>query len=118
VAVSASDAALSPARPPAPSPADKRLVGRWRIEFDNGVTAVCEVGEDRTASFVERALPKYFGKAMFKDGANVIEYDGGRTERWTPVGERMIVEHWWPGADYPAARPVLGIADRVMQRFP
>ena len=46
-----------------------------------------------------------------KDGSVVIVYQDDRIERWTPVGKRMIVEHWYPGARFPAGGPVLGIAD-------
>lgn len=46
-----------------------------------------------------------------KDGLVVIVYQDGRVERWTPVGKRMVVEHWHPGAPFPSGTPVLGIAD-------
>ena len=47
-----------------------------------------------------------------KDGAIVITFDDDRTERWTPVGKRMVVEHWYLSAQYPCCKPVLGIAER------
>ncbi len=53
------------------------------------------------------------GKAEVKDGSVVIVYQDDRVERWTPVGKRMVVEHWYPGAQFPSGTPVLGIAEVV-----
>jgi hypothetical protein len=51
------------------------------------------------------------GKAEAKDGSVVIVYQDDRVERWTPVGKRMVVEHWYPGSRFPSGTPVLGIAE-------
>jgi hypothetical protein len=87
-------------------------VGRWKIEFANGVKEVCEVRQDGTASVTE-PLRTSTGKAEVKGGSLVIVFQDDRVERWTPVGERMVVEHWYPGAQFPAGTPVLGIAEVV-----
>ncbi len=92
--------------------ADRLPVGRWNVEFANGVKEVCEVGKDRTASVAE-PLRTSSGKAEVKDGSVVIVYQDDRVERWTPVGKRMVVEHWYPGAQFPSGTPVLGIAEVV-----
>ena len=51
-------------------------------------------------------------EAADKDGAIVITVDYDRTEGWTPVGKRMVVEHWCPSSQYPCGKATLGIADR------
>lgn len=94
------------------APADGLPVGRWNVEFANGVKEGCEVRKDGTAS-VEEPLRTAAGKVEIKNGSVVIVYQDDRVERWTPVGKRMVVEHWFPGAQFPCGRPVLGIADMV-----
>jgi hypothetical protein len=86
--------------------------GTWNIEFTNGVKEVCEIRKDRTASVAE-SLRTSNGKVEVKDGSVVIVYQDDRVERWTPVGKRMVVEHWYPGVQFPTGTPVLGIADGV-----
>jgi RNA polymerase sigma factor (sigma-70 family) len=103
---------------PVQAPAPGVPPERWGVEFANAVTQVCELREDGTASVVELALPKYSGKVIDKDGQVLVEYTGDRTQRFTPVGERMVVEHWWPGAKKGTDRPVLGIAERVPKGTP
>jgi hypothetical protein len=84
--------------------------GKWNVEFTNGVKEVCEVRQDRTA-YVAEPQRTSTGKVEVKDGSVVIVYQDDRVERWTPVGKRMVVEHWYPGARFPSGTPVLGIAD-------
>jgi hypothetical protein len=84
--------------------------GKWNVEFTNGVKEVGQIRRDRTASVAE-PLRTSSGKVEIKDGSVVIVYQDDRVERWTPVGKRMIVEHWYPGARFPSGTPVLGIAD-------
>jgi hypothetical protein len=91
---------------------DRQTAGGWRVEFANGVTQVCHVREDGTASVVEPRRTSA-GKTEIKDGSVVIIYEDDRVERWTPVGNRRIVEHWFPGSQFTTATPVIGIAERV-----
>jgi hypothetical protein len=84
--------------------------GKWNVEFTNRVKEVCQIRKDRTA-FVAEPLRTSNGKVEVKDGSVVIVYQDDRVERWTPVGKRMVVEHWYPGARFPSGTPVLGIAD-------
>ncbi len=44
-------------------------------------------------------------------GVAVIKFDDDRIERWTPVGKRYVVEHWFPSSQYRKTPPVLGIAE-------
>src|SRR6516165_4882670 len=84
--------------------------GEWSVEFANGVVETCEIRKDGTASESEPNR-KSDGKAVDKDGALVITFGDDRTERWTRVGKRMVVEHWDPSSQYPCGKPVLGIAE-------
>jgi hypothetical protein len=86
------------------------LKGKWNVEFSNGVKEVCQLRNDRTASVAE-PLRTSNGRVEVKGGSVVIVYQDDRVERWTPVGKRMVVEHWYPGARFPSGTPVLGIAD-------
>jgi hypothetical protein len=97
---------------PHPMPEAGLPVGKWSVEFANGVTEVCEIREDGTASVVE-PLRTSGGKATVKGSSVVIVFEDDRVERWTPVGKRLVVEHWFPGSQLPTATPVLGIAERV-----
>ena len=94
-----------------PPPEVSLPAGEWSIEFANGVVETCELRKDGTASESEPNR-KSDGKAVDKGGALVIVFDDDRTERWTPVGKRMVVEHWYPSSKFPCGNPVLGIADR------
>jgi hypothetical protein len=84
--------------------------GKWNVEFANGVKEMCQIGRDRMASVTE-PLRTSNGKVEIKDGSVVIVYQDDRVERWTAVGKRMVVEHWYPGARFPSGTPVVGIAD-------
>jgi len=83
-------------------------VGKWTIEFANGVIEVCELRKDGTASVVE-PLRSSNGKAEITDGSVAIVFEDDRVERWTQVGKRLVVEHWAASAQFPSGKPVLGI---------
>jgi hypothetical protein len=85
-------------------------IGKWTIKFANGVVETCEVCKDGSASVVEPKRTSS-GKVCIHDGAVVIYFDDDRVERWTTVGERQVVEHWFPASQFLTAAPVLGIAD-------
>lgn len=84
--------------------------GKWNVEFANGVKQMCQVDKKGTVSVTESRRTST-GKAEAKDGSVVISYKDGRVERWTPVGERMVVEHWPSSLRFPSGRSVLGIAE-------
>jgi hypothetical protein len=101
---------FSPGVPP-PAPRQGNLpVGRWSIEFANGVKEACEICKDGTAAVVEPRRSSA-GKAVGKDGKVVVVFQDDRVERWTPVGARMVVEHWAASAQFPCGTPVLGIGE-------
>jgi hypothetical protein len=95
----------------APAPEPALPTGEWSVEFANGVVETCEIRKDGTATESEPQR-KSDGKAVNKDGAIVIVFDDDRTERWTPVGKRKVVEHWYPSSKFPCGAAVRGIADR------
>lgn len=88
-----------------------RMAGVWRADFANGVSQVCRVGDDGTVSVVDPVRTSA-GMVEAREGAVVIVYEDDRIERWTPVGHRRVVEHWFPGSRFPAGTPVRGIAER------
>ena len=98
--------------PPRPDNADAvpLPVGKWSIEFSNGVVEKVEIKKDGTATVTEPARSSD-GKVTVIGGTFLFVCEDDRVERWTPVGKRMVVEHW-PSADqYPHGTPVKGIAD-------
>src|SRR5262249_32942906 len=92
-------------------------VGKWRVEFTNGVTEVCVVGRGGVA-IVHEPLRRARGKAEVSGNSVVLTFHDDRVERWTPVGQRFVVEHWFPGSQFPGAVPVLGIAERAPRGRP
>ena len=89
--------------------------GRGSVEVANGVSQVCEIRTDGTACVVEPQRTAG-GRGAAEGGSFVIAYDDDRVERWTPVGRRLVVEHWFPASQRAAATPVLGIADQGRSR--
>src|SRR5262245_32266510 len=87
-------------------------VGKWHVEFTNGVSEVCVIGRGGVA-IVDEPLRRARGKAEVSGNSVVLTFHDDRVERWTPVGQRFVVEHWFPGSQFPSAAPVLGIAERA-----
>jgi hypothetical protein len=87
------------------------LVGKWTVEFSNGVVETCELRANGTASVVEPKRSSA-GKALARDGAVVIRFEDDRMERWRVRDRRVVVEHWFPASRYPSGPRVLGIAKR------
>ena len=86
-------------------------VGKWSVEFSNGVAETCEIRSDGTAYVVE-PLRTAGGKARVEESSVVITFDDDRVERWTAVGKRHVVEHWFPTSHFTTASPVFGISER------
>ena len=85
-------------------------VGKWSIEFSNGVVEKVEVKQDGTASVTEPNRSSA-GKVTAVPGSFLFVCEDGRVERWTPVGRRMVVEHWASSDQFPNGTPVKGIAE-------
>jgi hypothetical protein len=96
------------ADPPKPEPT--LPVGKWSAEFANGVVEKVEIKKDGTATVSEPARTSD-GKVTAVPGAFLFVCADGRIERWTPVGKRMVVEHWASVDQMTNGAPVKGIAD-------
>ena len=100
---------------PTDSPTAGPPIGEWKVEFANGVTEVCDVfsfdGEGHAT--VEEPQRRSRGRVEVNGGAVVMTFNDDRVERWTPVGNRFVVEHWFPGSRRATVTPVFGIAERI-----
>jgi hypothetical protein len=105
---------LSLGDPPAPlrPVAGSLPAGKWSVEFANGVMEQVEAKADGAVAVSEPARSAG-GKTMALQGSVLLVYEDDRVERWTPVGKRMVVEHWFPAAQFPNGAPVRGIADHA-----
>lgn len=101
-----------PASGDVPAPPKMTEAGKWKVEFANGVIETCQIREDRTASVVE-PLRNSTGTVEARGDSFVIAFADDRAKRWTPVGKKFVVEHWFPASRVPVATPVLGIAERA-----
>ena len=93
-----------------PKPEQSLPVGKWSVEFSNGVVEKVEIKKDGTASVTEPARASE-GKVTAFQEAFLFVCEDGRVERWTPVGKRMVVEHWASIDQMASGAPVKGIAD-------
>ena len=98
--------------PPAPQKVKAEIlpVGKWKVEFANNVVETVVVRNDATATVTEPARTAD-AKVTAIQGTYLVVYDDDRVERWTPVGRRMVVEHWAPGSVFPTGTAVRGIAE-------
>jgi hypothetical protein len=112
LALAAHAVADQPLLPPPAATTARLPAGLWSIEFANGVSEACVVRADGTASVLEEKR-KADGKAEMKGSAVVIVFEDDRVERWTPVGRKVVVEHWYPASAFPAGPSVLGIGRRT-----
>jgi hypothetical protein len=86
--------------------------GTWKVEYANEVTEACNFKKDGTTAVIEPV--RIAGKAVVNGGSIVIVFDNGRVQRWTPVGARYVVEHWFPGSQFPTVtHGTQGIAERA-----
>jgi hypothetical protein len=95
---------------PRPGPPESLPNGKFQVTFLNGVVEVCHFEKENVSE--SEPLRSSGGTVVVKNGASVVTFEDDRTERWTPVGKRWLVEHWCPSSSYPAGKPVLGIAER------
>ena len=90
----------------------RRLAGRWSVEFANGVVETCELRADGGASVAEPARASG-GKSRVVGAALVITFEDGRVERWKVGSAGVAVEHWSPASRYPSGPSVRGTARRL-----
>src|SRR5688500_9452864 len=84
----------------------------WRVEFANGVVQTNEFMDYGVASVIEPRR-RAGGDVKYEAGGAVVSYGDNRTERWTLVGSRFVVEHWAPSSAMWSERGVLGIAEKA-----
>lgn len=105
--------AFTPAPPPEPPRVNASLPpGKWRVQYANGVTEVCEFRNDGTGAVVEPVRIAR-SKATVSGGSVTMVFENGRVQRWRPVGKRFAVEHWFPGSQLAASPGTLGSAERT-----
>jgi hypothetical protein len=101
--------------PPGQETADPlaRWTGRWNVEFAGGPHEVHELRKDRSVT-IENVAENYSTKGYIGfDGKRVtILRDGGGLERWTPVGDRMVVE-WYSSSELRTRPAHLAIGERA-----
>ncbi len=90
----------------------RRGQGSWKITFENGVVETCTIDSAGKAKESE-PLRTSAGMAERTDRGFIIRFEDDRLERWTPIGQRVVVEHYFPSAKYPDGPRVLGIAERT-----
>lgn len=108
---------IAPAKEPGPGNSLEATlpVGKWNVDFTNGVAEVTDIfmfGDEGHAT-VDEPRRKSRGRVVAQGSAFVLTYNDDRAERWTPVGKRYVVEHWFPASRLPTGTPVLGIAERA-----
>ncbi len=86
-------------------------VGTWKVTFANKVVEVCKIDESGSAS-VKEPRRESSGTTLLRNGSFLITFTDKRVERWTPVGERFVVEHWPSGHQFTSENPVMGIAEK------
>ncbi len=84
----------------------------WRAEFANGVVQTYTLGGDGSAT-VDAGAWHDTGTVEKGDGYFIVRFTEDRAERWTRVGDRMVVEHWFPASRLPTEPPVMGIAEQI-----
>lgn len=88
----------------------KLPAGKWRVEYANGITEVFEINKRGEAAVVDPV--RIGGKAAVSGSAILLLFENGRAQRWTPVGKRFVVEHWFPGDKLPTTTAsTLGVAE-------
>jgi hypothetical protein len=103
--------------PPAPKPrADGLPVGQWDVTFADGTTGTRTIKQDEVNAVIKDKW-SFAKKPVAEEGAFVIRYEDDRVERWTRVGEQIVVERWASAAGFPSARPLQGVAQKRQPMF-
>src|SRR5258706_1428211 len=80
-------------------------LGKWKIRYTSNVHKTYVINRTGSVEWTEESRT---GKL----NGGLLEFDDGRLERITPVGDRLLVEHWTVKGSYPNEFPILGIAIR------
>jgi hypothetical protein len=75
------------------------LLGKWSVEFNNGVTRTYVLKPDGTIHANGR------DRALTRDGRHILlREDDGKTKRFS-LRTVLLVEHWKRAQDYPDTKP-------------
>lgn len=93
---------------------DKPLVGQWQVEFKDGSQRTYEIDEANQVA-VQSDSPQWKSNGQVKlvESEIILTYESDRAERWTRIGEKVIVEHWSPASKSPRSQPVIGIGEKL-----
>jgi hypothetical protein len=81
-------------------------VGTWEVDYCNGVRRTYTIAADGVVHFREENKRGALGGGLLDLRDNNIEVV-------TPVGARLLIEHYHPKETYPKGPPILGIANRA-----
>jgi hypothetical protein len=86
------------------------LLGKWAVEFNNGVTRTYVLKPDGTINANGRDQP------LTRDGQHILlREDDGKTKRFS-LRTVLFVEHWKRAQDYPDTKPAeWGIGVRLAE---
>lgn len=85
--------------------------GRWQVRFTNGKIQDYQLGDEGAVRVTSHNWTST-GEGERKGGSLVIRYGDERAERWSLVGDQMVVEHWHPASAMDRRAPVVGIGRR------
>ena len=84
----------------------RNVYGKWKTKFKNDKTAEFEILPNGNAiyAFEGRALARFRFKVV--EGAIVIPIPSDNcVERWTPAGDKILVEQWHPLNSFDPTKP-------------
>jgi hypothetical protein len=87
------------------------LEGKWQMVKADGVLGTYEFRANGSVLWTQKGR-QAIGRITAKGGSFLVVYPDDRTERLTPSGPRLIVEHWYPTSNYPAGFPAFAYAER------
>jgi len=79
-------------------------LGKWQMILGTDVVGTYDFRPDGTVFWKQKAR-QAIAKVTLRDGVILIVYPDDRTERMTPSGSRLIIEHWFPSSLYPSKFP-------------
>ena len=80
-------------------------VGTWEVAYCNGVRRTYTIAANGTVDFHNERKRGTLRNGLLDLGENNIEVV-------TPVGDRLLIEHFHPRETYPKGQPILAIATR------
>ncbi|MBT3381100.1 MAG: hypothetical protein HN742_20915 [Lentisphaerae bacterium] len=87
-----------------------RLVGKWRVEYDNNSSRSYGIRSNGTAIWLDTGLE---GKLLVEGPDLLLDVGDGKLEKLTLKGKRLHVEHFNPKSLYPDGTPLKGLGKRI-----